>query len=510
MFTILILLFVLGWWFLWKKKYYILIESAGENADGMKQVFKTQLELSLTDAEAMLGALPKLVRGGNLLNACLVVKAIKEAGGTAKIPFYWVWQSPLGKQPKKDANGKKIKQSDPEEKHASGGYVFTPEDVDAAKGSNDKAYAKLVEAMEVGGDNFYPETLAETQKMDALLDESEKAAKNMDDPEYYKLLNEMRGIVGWSARRHFNFSWGIILGSIVTIGFMTYFKQSDKEEKLRWEGYVAKVEAWNVENDTITLEKAMGYNAYNYDNKYYSPNCYKAAELNVTKASIENCEKYIEEYKQRADTAKSKDLKKSLQNSIEKNQEQIAEWKEYIAEVNKWDLKDSQEAALKDAKKHLKWANEDFRSSLKWFIFFIILIPLYIIANFSWGYNITRHRVESKVLSKIHGWIVSIGIGFIAAGWMMELLPDYIVTTYWSDGRTTTHTESDPGNIMVICMKIGLILLGLIIIAFISSAIMIYSTIVGLIRNYNWKAIFSGAKNTAVKVADKAKAAKGA
>ena len=505
MFTILILLFVLGWWFLWKKKYYILIESAGENADGMKQVFKTQLELSLTDAETMLGALPKLVRGGNLLNACLVVKAIKEAGGTAKIPFYWVWQSPLGKQPKKDANGKKIKQSDPEEKHANGGYVFTPEDVEAAKGSNDKAYAKLVEAMEVGGDNFYPETLAETQKMDALLDESEKAAKNMDDPEYFKLLNEMRGIVGWSARRHFNFSWGIILGSIVTIGFMTYFKQSDKEQKIRWEGYVARVEAWDVENDTITLDKAMGYNAYNYDNKYYSPNCYKAAELKVTKASIENSEKYIEEYKQRADTAKSKDLKKSLQNSIEKNQEQIAEWKEYIAEVNKWDLKDSQKAALKEAKKHLKWAKSDFRSSLKWFIFFILMIPLYIIANFSWGYNITRHRVESKVLSTIHGWIVSIGIGLIGAGWMMELLPDYIVTTYWSDGRTTTHTESDPGNIIIIVMKIGLILLGLIIIAFISSAIMIYSTIVGLIRNYNWKAIFNGAKNAAVKVADKAK-----
>ena len=507
MFTILILLFVLGWWFLWKKKYYILIESAGENADGMKQVFKTQLELSLTDAEAMLGALPKLVRGGNLLNACLVVKAIKEAGGTAKIPFYWVWQSPLGKQPKKDANGKKIKQSDPEEKHANGGYVFTPEDVEAAKGSNDKAYAKLVEAMEVGGDNFYPETLAETQKMDALLDESEKAAKNMDDPEYYKLLNEMRGIVGWSARRHFNFSWGIILGSIVTIGFMTYFKQSDKEQKIRWEGYVAKVEAWDVENDTITLDKAMG-NSYSYDNKYYSPNCYRAAEINQANYDINYTKDYIQTCKHRIDTTRNEKIKENMLKTIEESKEKIQKKQEYITEVKGWSLEETQEIALEEAKKHLKWAKSDFRSSLKWFIFFILMIPLYIIANFSWGYNITRHRVESKVLSTIHGWIVSIGIGFIGAGWMMELLPDYIVTTYWSDGRTTTHTESDPGNIIIIVMKIGLILLGLIIIAFISSAIMIYSTIVGLIRNYNWKAILSGAKNTAVKVADKAKAAK--
>jgi hypothetical protein len=70
---------------LWKKKYYILIESAGENADGIKQVLKTQLEISLTEAEELAGSLPKTVRGGNFLNAKMVVKAINEAGGSAKL-----------------------------------------------------------------------------------------------------------------------------------------------------------------------------------------------------------------------------------------------------------------------------------------------------------------------------------------------------------------------------------------------------------------------------------------
>ena len=57
LFFILILLFVCGWYFLWKKKYYILIESAGENADGIKQVLKTQLELLLQQVERGLFAL---------------------------------------------------------------------------------------------------------------------------------------------------------------------------------------------------------------------------------------------------------------------------------------------------------------------------------------------------------------------------------------------------------------------------------------------------------------------
>ena len=229
---ILIALFVCGWYFLWKKKYFILIESAGENADGIKQVLKTQLEISLTEAEELAGSLPKTVRGGNFLNAKMVVKAINEAGGSAKLLTSGEDALAKGEQPEVDENGKKKKGPDSDAKHSMGEYAFTPEDVDAVKGSKDKAYAKLVEAMNVGGDNFYPETLAETQQMDALLDESEKAAKGIKDIEYHKMLKEMRGIVGWSSRRHFNFSWGIILGSLITIGVVLWIGHSREIKKL--------------------------------------------------------------------------------------------------------------------------------------------------------------------------------------------------------------------------------------------------------------------------------------
>lgn len=497
MLSTLIFLVLGAWWFLWKKKYYIQIDDAGSDADGMIQILKTQLELTLTEAQELYKTLPALVKGGNFLNARTVAKAINEAGGQAKVTFHWFWQNPLGKEePERDENGKKKKTTDSDAKHEMGGYSFTEEDIDAitqpSDAANEKAYAKLVDAMNIGGENFYPETLEETQQMDALLDESEKAAKNLDDPEYRKMLKEMRGIVGWSNRRHFNFSWFVILCSILTLAFMKLLVNADKEHKQMLEDRLVQVKAWNIENDTISLEQAMDLTHVDYI--YYSPNCYKASLIRDRKRWIVETEEDIEKYRHSADTTQSSHMKKVYLKNAKHSEESKEKYQKELAEYEQWSLKDAQKGAIKEVKHRLHWANKGLRTTIKWFIFFILLIPLYIIANFAYGYNITRHREESKILSAIHKWIVGIGVGLVATGWLMELLPDYIVTTYWSDGHTTTHTEVDPGNIMVVGFKIGLIILGLIVIAFISSAIMLYSTIVGLIRNYNWKAIFAKLK----------------
>ena len=348
---ILIALFVCGWYFLWKKKYFILIESAGENADGIKQVLKTQLEISLTEAEELAGSLPKTVRGGNFLNAKMVVKAINEAGGSAKLLTSGEDALAKDEQPEVDENGKKKKGPDSDAKHSMGEYAFTPEDVDAVKGSKDKAYAKLVEAMNVGGDNFYPETLAETQQMDALLDESEKAARGIKDVEYHKMLKEMRGIVGWSSRRHFNFSWGIILGSLITIGVVLWIGHSNQEDKKHAKEQVEKVEAWNVK-DTLSLDKAM--QMANYENHLQSPALYRAYEINTKENLIASCKKNIEEEKARQDTASTKEIKANIQKWIDMNEKEIARHNEELKEIRCWDNKDTKKAALERTKKSYK------------------------------------------------------------------------------------------------------------------------------------------------------------
>ena len=183
MVSTLIFLVLGAWWFLWKKKYYIQIDNAGDDADGMIPILKTQLELTLTEAEELAKAIPALVKGGNFLNARTVAKAINEAGGQAKVTFHWFWQNPLGKEePERDENGKKKKKTDSDAKHEMGGYGFTEEDIDAitqpSDAANEKAYAKLVDAMNIGGENFYPETLEETQRMDALLHADKQARRD--------------------------------------------------------------------------------------------------------------------------------------------------------------------------------------------------------------------------------------------------------------------------------------------------------------------------------------------
>ena len=91
---ILIILFILMWYFLWKKKYYIRIESAGNDIPAMEQVLKTELETTLRHAIAITKQTPYLIEAGNYLNANSVVKQIRKHGGIARVTFHWAWQNP--------------------------------------------------------------------------------------------------------------------------------------------------------------------------------------------------------------------------------------------------------------------------------------------------------------------------------------------------------------------------------------------------------------------------------
>ena len=88
---ILIILFILAWWFLWKKTYYVRIESVGEDVATQEQVLKTELETTLREAIAITQNTPYLVQAGNFFNAQGVVRQINKHGGTAKVQFVWAW-----------------------------------------------------------------------------------------------------------------------------------------------------------------------------------------------------------------------------------------------------------------------------------------------------------------------------------------------------------------------------------------------------------------------------------
>ena len=98
----------------------------------------------------------------------------------------------------------------------------------------------------------------------------------------------------------------------------------------------------------------------------------------------------------------------------------------------------------------------------------------------------SEYREESALLNKIQKWGVALGGGMIGTAAAMDYLPETKVTTHYSDGSSESHTESNGGNMIIAGIKICLLVIGLAIIAIVSTVIMIYSTIQGFRRNYNW------------------------
>ncbi len=85
--------------------------------------------------------------------------------------------------------------------------------------------------------------------------------------------------------------------------------------------------------------------------------------------------------------------------------------------------------------------------------------------------------------------------GFLAGGaFAMQYAADTKVTTHYSDGHTTIHTESNPVNYIILAIKFFLLAAAVIIVAFVSTVIMLYSATTGLKRNYDWKKIIADAK----------------
>ena len=93
MITLLIIFFAL-WWFLYKKTYYVRVESVGKDIATQEQILKVELETTLRHAIEITKNTPYLVEAGGYFNAKDVAKKVTKAGGIAKVKFFWVWSKP--------------------------------------------------------------------------------------------------------------------------------------------------------------------------------------------------------------------------------------------------------------------------------------------------------------------------------------------------------------------------------------------------------------------------------
>lgn len=206
--------------------------------------------------------------------------------------------------------------------------------------------------------------------------------------------------------------------------------------------------------------------------------------------NYDNCIKYAEEYANKADTTSNKEWKKDFQKKSKENYKNAEEFQKEYEDINSMNFK-RYKSSFGRCKTSLSRYKGEKRSVLIWNIFFILLIPLYIFAERPYGYSISRHRAEAEKLGGLTMLAYSISGMLMIYSRSIKDAPDII--TKYSNGKVVREYDV-AGNQMVAARKIILYIIAFALICITSCLIMLYSTIQGLRRNYNWKEIYAKSK----------------
>ena len=369
--------------------------------------------------------------------------------------------------------------------------------LDAAMTTSSHITQKDKEGNTVNIDDIYPCTLQECDEMDGLLDQAEAAVRDPNDKFFKERLGELRDIVDWSRKKHWTFKWPLIFGCIVSIFLLNWCKSDADDTAKRAEREYEMIDNWKEQDTTIQWNKceALPYNV----NIYQSANTYKNFKLASLKGYYNRVKNDAEVDEGRIAYAENKHDKDSIQKHMKGLQDRMAKYKSDYDEINALKFKELKKEALKQAEHYKDSANSDAKWITFYLIFCIILIPLYIWTSHQPGYYITLHRTEGKALGCIQKVGFSIAGFLLGSGLAMSLLPDYEVTTHYSDGSTSKHTEVNAGNYIILAIKFMMMAAGILMYCFISLVIMTYATFVALKRNYDWGKM---AQQAAVAVSD--------
>lgn len=354
--------------------------------------------------------------------------------------------------------------------------------------SNYEAWAKLDEAMftssqikqsereagETDMENIYPVSLAETRKMERLLNEAIEVADDPNDPDFRERHNRLSEVVAWSLERNRTWRWQIILGTIIAACIVYYFNTQDKERAQEAKANVESVQQWTPQDTTLVYAKLpkSGY----IDNYYASANKYKLYQLAHYKSLIESAAANIDYYKQKADTCTDAKKKQALEKNMAACKENMAKDQEAYKRYEKMTYAELKEDALAQAKASVESRESSRRTTLAWLAFLIVVIPLYIITGYPRGYVLTRHKKQDKILSFVRKAGFTIAAFFFGAGVAMALLPDMVVERRYASGRTERTTEGNMANIIVLGIKAALIVVGVVIFSFVSVLIISVET----------------------------------
>ena len=377
--------------------------------------------------------------------------------------------------------------------------------LDQALFTSSHVKAKDMEKGSTDWDNVYPVSKEETDKMKALVDEAVRKADDPSDSFFRERVSDLREIISYSYSKHRTWKWSLIFGSIIAACIFWYFGNQDKEDAQKYAKDVALVENWKKTDTTITYDKLNASSELSYqlyERRVQSANAYKLMKLHDLKRNAESYREGMKTAKHSADTAKLDKNIESYKKRMAECEEKMEKYQDEFDEVADMNFDEIQKMALKDTQGLVDDINDSVSTKTGWMIYLIILIPLYIISGYPRGYVISAHRRQHGFMRTLQKIGFAVASFFFGSGLLMSLLPDSIVEYHYTSGRVETRNEGNPVNIVILGIKFGLMVAGVLIFCFVSVLIMTIETISGLKRNFNWAAMLNKGKKAPVAVAE--------
>lgn len=377
--------------------------------------------------------------------------------------------------------------------------------LDQALFTSSHVKAKDMEKGSTDWDNVYPVSKEETDKMKALVDEAVRKADDPSDSFFRERVSDLREIISYSYSKHRTWKWSLIFGSIIAACIFWYFGNQDKEDAQKYAKDVTLVENWKKADTTITYDKLNASSELSYqlyERRVQSANAYKLMKLHDLKRNAESYREGMKTAKHSADTAKLDKNIESYKKRMAECEEKMEKYQDEFDEVADMNFDEIQKMALKDTQGLVDDINDSASTKTGWMIYLIILIPLYIISGYPRGYVISAHRRQHGFMRTLQKIGFAVASFFFGSGLLMSLLPDSIVEYHYTSGRVETRNEGNPVNIVILGIKFGLMVAGVLIFCFVSVLIMTIETISGLKRNFNWAAMLNKGKKAPVAVAE--------
>ena len=377
--------------------------------------------------------------------------------------------------------------------------------LDQALFTSSHVKAKDMEKGSTDWDNVYPVSKEETDKMEALVDEAVRKADDPTDSFFRERVADLREIISYSYSKHRTWKWSLIFGSIIAACIFWYFSNQDKESAQKYAKDVALVENWKKTDTTITYDKLNASSELSYqlyERRIQSANAYKLMKLHDLKRNAESYREGMMAAKHSAATAKLDKNIEIYKKRMAECEEKMGKCQDEFGEVADMNFDEIQKMALKDTKGLVDDINDSASTKTGWMIYLIILIPLYIISGYPRGYVISAHRRQHGFMRTLQKFGFAVASFFFGSGLLMSLLPDSIVEYHYTSGRVETRNEGNPANIVILGIKFGLMIAGVLIFCFVSVLIMTIETISGLKRNFNWAALLNKGKKAPVAVAE--------